>query len=131
GELIAGIRLGPSLFGHFFPNASVALFGAQASTPITIISQIGLVLLMFQIGIDFEFGHLARPKNRYGTIGIGAASVSVPFILGFVIGQLSASRLAPSIDPLTYSLFFGVGLAFTAVPILGRILSEFDLTRTA
>src|SRR5215469_5747640 len=130
GEIMAGLVLGPSLFGHFFPNASAALFGAQASAPITIISQIGLVLLMFQIGIDFEFGHLARPKNRYGTIGIGAASVSVPFVLGFAIGGLSASRLAPAIDPLTYSLFLGVGLAITAVPILGRILREFDLTRT-
>jgi len=130
GEIVAGLLLGPSLFGHFFPDASVALFGAKASTPITIISQIGLVLLMFQIGIDFEFGHLARPKNRNGTLGIAAASISIPFGLGFAIGKLSAPQLASSIDPLAYSLFFGVGLAITAVPILGRILREFDLTRT-
>jgi Kef-type K+ transport system membrane component KefB len=130
GEIAAGLLLGPSLFGHFFPYASLLLFGAKASAPITIISQIGLVLLMFQIGTDFEFGHLARPKNRNGTIGIAAASVSIPFALGFSIGELSAPHLAPSIDPLTYSLFFGVGLAITAVPILGRILREFDLTRT-
>jgi Kef-type K+ transport system membrane component KefB len=110
--------------------ASASLFGAHASAPITIISQIGLVLLMFQIGIDFDFGHLARPKNRNGTLVIAAASVVIPFGLGFSIGELSASHLAPSIDPLTYSLFFGVGLAITAVPILGRILREFDLTRT-
>jgi Kef-type K+ transport system membrane component KefB len=130
GEIIAGLLLGPSLFGHYFQDASLALFGARASTPITIISQIGLVLLMFQIGIDFEFGHLARPKNRNGTMGIAAASICVPFALGFGIGQLSAPYLAPSIDPLIYSLFCGVGLAITAVPILGRILREFDLTRT-
>jgi Kef-type K+ transport system membrane component KefB len=130
GEIAAGLLLGPSLFGHFFPDASVLLFGAKASAPITIISQIGLVLLMFQIGTDFEFGHLTRPKNRNGTIGIAAASVSIPFALGFSIGELSAPHLAPSIDPLTYSLFFGVGLAITAVPILGRILREFDLTST-
>jgi Kef-type K+ transport system membrane component KefB len=130
GEIAAGLLLGPSLFGHFFPAASVLLFGAKASAPITIISQIGLVLLMFQIGTDFEFGHLSRPKNRNATIGIALASVSVPFALGFWIGQLSAPHLAPAIDPLTYSLFFGVGLAITAVPILGRILREFDLTRT-
>lgn len=130
GEIIAGLLLGPSLFGHFFPAASLALFGAHASVPITIISQIGLVLLMFQIGAEFEFGHLARPRNRYATIGIAAASVSIPFAAGFCIGQLSARQLAPAIDALTYSLFFGVGLAITAVPILGRILREFDLTRT-
>ena len=130
GEITAGLVLGPSLFGHIFPDASVALFGAKASTPITILSQIGLVLLMFQIGSDFEFGHLARPRNRIGTLGIAAASVSVPFALGFGIGHWSAPYLAPTIDVLTYSLFFGVGLAITAVPILGRILHEFALTRT-
>jgi Kef-type K+ transport system membrane component KefB len=130
GEIVAGLLLGPSLFGHFFPGASVFLFGAQASPPITIISQIGLVLLMFQIGIDFEFGHLTSRRNRNGTFNIAVASVGIPFALGFTIGELSASHLAPSIDPLTYSLFFGVGLAITAVPILGRILREFELTRT-
>jgi Kef-type K+ transport system membrane component KefB len=130
GEILAGLILGPSLFGHYFHDVSLTLFGAKASAPITIISQIGLVLLMFQIGMDFEFGHMARPKNRNGTIGIAAASVCVPFALGFGIGRFSAPLLAPSIDPLAYSLFFGVGLAITAVPILGRILREFDLTRT-
>jgi Kef-type K+ transport system membrane component KefB len=130
GEIIAGLVLGPSLFGHFWPGAALFLFGAKASTPITIISQIGLVLLMFQIGTDFEFAHLTRPKNRNATIGIALASISVPFVLGFIIGQYSASYLAPHTDPLTYSLFLGVGLAITAVPILGRILREFALTRT-
>jgi len=130
GEIVAGLLLGPSLFGHFFPGTSLALFGATASTPITIISQIGLVLLMFQIGMDFEFGHMARPRNRHGMLGITAASVCVPFALGFGIGQFSAPQLAPSIDALTFSLFCGVGVAITAVPILGRILREFDLTRT-
>jgi Kef-type K+ transport system membrane component KefB len=130
GEIIAGLLLGPSLFGHFFPAASYSLFGASASTPITIISQIGLVLLMFQIGADFEFGHLSRAKNRNAALGIAAASICVPAGLGFGIGKLSAHALAPHTDSLTYSLFFGVGLAITAVPILGRILREFDLTRT-
>src|SRR5580698_4769200 len=109
GEIIAGLVLGPSLFGHFWPGAASFLFGAKASTPVTLISQIGLVLLMFQIGTDFEFAHLARPKNRNGTVGIAAASVTIPFVLGFGIGKLSAPYLAPSIDSLTYSLFFGVG----------------------
>ena len=130
GEIVAGLLLGPSLFGHFFPDASANVFGAKPSAPIIIISQIGLVLLMFQIGTDFKFGHLARPRNRNGTIGVAAASVTVPFALGLGIGNFSAPLLAPSIDPLIYSLFFGVGLAITAVPILGRILREFDLTHT-
>src|SRR5271155_1768761 len=130
GEILAGLVLGPSLFGHFFPGLSIALFGAKASTPITIISQIGLVLLMFQIGMDFEFGHLARPRNRNATVGIAAASITIPLAFGIMVGQVSAPYLAPKIDHLTYSLFLGVGLAITAVPILGRILREFDLTHT-
>jgi Kef-type K+ transport system membrane component KefB len=130
GEIAAGLILGPSLFGHFWPGASLFLFGATASTPITVISQIGLVLLMFQIGMDFEFGYLARPRNRNATLGVAAASISVPFVLGFVIGEYSAPYLAPRIDSLTYSLFVGVGTAITAVPIMGRILREYALTRT-
>ncbi len=130
GEIIAGLLLGPSVCGYFFPGATHFLFGAQASTPITIISQIGLVLLMFQIGTDFEFGLLGRTRNRNGAMAIAAASVCVPFVLGFAIGRLSAHEFAPHTDPLIYSLFCGVGLAITAVPILGRILREFDLTRT-
>jgi len=129
GEIVAGLLLGPSLFGHFFPDAAVFLFGAKPSAPIVVISQIGLVLLMFQIGTDFEFGHLAKPRNRNATIGVAAASVTIPFALGFIIGQLTQPIFAPQMDALTYSLFFGVGLAITAVPILGRILREFDLTR--
>jgi Kef-type K+ transport system membrane component KefB len=129
GEIVAGLLLGPSLFGHFFPDAATFLFGAKPSAPIVVISQIGLVLLMFQIGMEFEFAHLARPRNRNATIGIAAASISIPFALGFIIGQVTQPILAPQIDALTYSLFLGVGLAITAVPILGRILREFDLTR--
>ena len=130
GEIVAGLLLGPSLFGHFFPGISMAVFGAKASAPISVISQIGLVLLMFQIGTDFEFGHLAAPRNRRGVLAIAAASVAVPFGLGLAVGALSQPVLAPHIDRTIYSLFMGVGLAITAVPILGRILRQFDLNRT-
>jgi Kef-type K+ transport system membrane component KefB len=130
GEIIAGLLLGPSLFGHFFPQFSHAVFGDKASAPIVIISQIGLILLMFQIGMDFEFGHLRNRRNSRGVIGISIASVGVPFCLGLLIGHVSGPVLAPGIDLTVYSLFCGVGLAITAVPILGRILREFGLTRT-
>ena len=130
GEILAGLMLGPSLFGHFFPGASLAVFGAKASPPITVLSQVGLILLMFQIGMDFEFGHLTSACGRKGVGLIAVAPIGVPFILGLLIGQISAPILAPTIDPTVYSLFIGVGLAITAVPILGRILRQFDLNRT-
>jgi Kef-type K+ transport system membrane component KefB len=130
GEIIAGLLLGPSLFGHFFPTQSIALFGAVASPPITVMSQIGLILLMFQIGMDFEFGHLKTQRNRRGVLWIALASISAPFLLGIALGLKSAPRLAPTTDVKIYSLFVGVALAITAVPILGRILREFGLTKT-
>jgi Kef-type K+ transport system membrane component KefB len=130
GEIFAGLLLGPSLLGHFFPQASHALFGEHASTPITIISQIGLILLMFQIGMDFEFGHLGHRRNRRATIAVTVVSVGVPLIVGVVLGRLSAATLAPAIDPVRYSLFLGLGMAITAVPILGRILRQYGLTHT-
>jgi Kef-type K+ transport system membrane component KefB len=127
GEIVAGLLLGPSCFGHLFPHAALALFGRSASAPITVISQIGLVLLMFQIGTDFSFGHLRNGRHLAATVVVALASITVPFVLGFGFGQATAAALAPGIDTVTYSLFCGVGVCITAVPILGRILREFGL----
>lgn len=130
GEIVAGLLLGPSLFGALFPETAAALFGGPATAPITVISQIGLILLMFQIGTDFEFGHLRTARYGRATAIVAGASITVPMLLGFGFGLASAASLAPGIDRLTYSLFCGVAVAITAVPILGRILREFGLTRT-
>ncbi|HTH96398.1 MAG TPA: cation:proton antiporter [Stellaceae bacterium] len=130
GEIVAGLMLGPSLLGHFFPNLSHALFAPEAAMTISILSQIGLVLLMFQIGADFEFGHLQHAQNRRTTLAVALGSIGVPFVLGYLVGRASASTLAPGVDSLTYSLFMGVAVAITAVPVMGRILREFGLTET-
>jgi Kef-type K+ transport system membrane component KefB len=130
GEIFAGLLLGPSLVGHFFPQASLALFGQHASAPVTIISQIGLILLMFQIGMDFEFAHLSTRRNRRATIAVTIFSVGVPLSVGIVLGRLSAPAMAQGIDPVRYSLFLGLGMAITALPILGRILRQYGLTHT-
>jgi Kef-type K+ transport system membrane component KefB len=130
GEIVAGLLLGPSFLGYFFPGIVSFLFPAMAATPIMVISQIGLILLMFQIGSDFEFGHLRHARNRSSVIVIAAASILTPLVLGLAIGVVSAPVLAPGADVLAYSLFVGVALAITAVPVLGRILREFDLAHT-
>ncbi len=128
GEIIAGLMLGPSLLGALAPGFSVQLFGATPAPAITIISQIGLTLLMFQIGSEFEFGHLQTPQHRKGALLIAGASVAVPLLAGLAFGWLSAEALAPGIDPTLYALFCGNAMAITALPILGRILAQFGLT---
>lgn len=129
GEIVAGLLLGPSLFGHFFPEFSGSIFGAKPAAPIIILSQVGLILLMFQIGTNFEFGHLTDSKSRKGLGLVTIGSILVPFGLGIAIGHVSAPIFAPQVNVLIYSLFCGVALAITAVPTLGRILYEYGLNR--
>ncbi|MES2904930.1 MAG: cation:proton antiporter [Pseudomonadota bacterium] len=129
GEIVAGLMLGPSLLGSIAPDLSVTLFGAKPAESVTVLSQIGLTLLMFQIGASFEFGHLKDRRYRRAASAIAATSLLVPLALGFAIGLASANRLAPDIDRITYSLFVAVALAITALPILGRILVQFGLER--
>jgi Kef-type K+ transport system membrane component KefB len=127
GEIVAGLLLGPSLFGHFFPGFSADIFGAKPAAPIVILSQIGLMLLMCQIGMSFEFGLLREGRARRGLLPIAAASVLVPFALGIGLGHVSAPIYAEKIPVAVYALFCGVALAITAVPILGRILAEYGM----
>lgn len=130
GEIIAGLLLGPSCLGALLPQTAGFLFQGPAAAPIGVLSQIGLILLMFQIGSEFHFGQLAQAGQRKAVAAIAAASLAVPLGAGLLLGLCSAPFLAAGADRLVYSLFFAVALAITAVPVLGRILREFGLTRT-
>jgi Kef-type K+ transport system membrane component KefB len=129
GEVVAGLMLGPSLFGHLFPGVSATVFGVKPAPPIVILSQIGLMLLMCQIGMSFEFGQLQQARARRGLLPVAAASVLVPFGLGIWMGHISAPLFAWQISATVYSMFCGVALAITAVPILGRILAEYGMAQ--
>jgi len=131
GEIIVGILLGPSLFGRLAPDAFHFVFRSSPPEPVQILSQIGLILLMFQIGLEFDFSHL-RERSHRATVGrVAAASLILPFALGGVFGFYTAPALSPQADPLSSALFIAVALSITALPILGRIMIEFDMTRTS
>jgi K+:H+ antiporter len=130
GEIVAGLLLGPSFLGFFWPDMAHFIFNPAVSPAMQILSQIGLILLMFQIGSDFEFGHLRTAQNKRAVIYISIASIVVPLATGLLLGFETAPILAPGKNALTYSLFVAVAFAITAVPILGRILREYSLTRT-
>lgn len=131
GEIIGGLLLGPSLFGRCVPGLFNYVFKfAPATVTMSMLSQIGLVLLMFQIGLDFDFSHLREKSNRNAVLLVSAASILLPFALGFVLGEISAPYLAPNVHRLGYALFVATAFSITAIPILGRIMMEFGLTKT-
>jgi Kef-type K+ transport system membrane component KefB len=129
GEIVVGLMLGPSLFGLLAPDLSASVFPASANDAMRAISQVGLILLMFQIGSDFEFGHLKDKAHGRATLLVSIISVSVPFLIGVLMGWGSAPILAAKMDPTAYTLFVGIAFAITAVPILGRILREYGLNK--
>jgi len=148
GEIAAGIVLGPSLFGRFFPEVwanvfhpqphdaavAAALFDATLHWVFTVLSQIGLILLLFLVGLEFDFGHLR--KNGRSAIGISLAGLVLPFVLGAALACWMYPRLAADPDLVVqppffgFVLFLGTALSITALPILGRLMMELNITRT-
>ena len=88
GEIIVGILLGPSLFGWLAPHTFNFVFHSAPPEPLLILSQLGLVLLMFQIGLEFDFAHLGERANRAAVARVSIACLSLPFTSG------SRSRLS-------------------------------------
>jgi Kef-type K+ transport system membrane component KefB len=130
GEIVAGIVLGPSLFGLLWPQGFQFLFRSTPPEPMAILSQVGLILLLFQIGLEFDFSHLREPRNRRAVGRIALLGLLLPFALGSAFGALSAPLLFPSGNALGYSLFCATAFSITALPVLGRILLDLDLHRT-
>lgn len=130
GEIIGGLLLGPSLFGRLFPKQFDFVFHSISPASLIILSQIGLCLLMFQIGLEFDFTQLKQKTNRVAVIAVSAAGIVVPFVLGWMVAVWSQPVLAPGINSLGYRLFLAVALSITAIPILGRIMMELGITRT-
>jgi Kef-type K+ transport system membrane component KefB len=130
GEIIGGLMLGPSLLGLLAPAFHAGFFDKETARTLFVIGQVGLILLMFEIGADFEFGHLKDRRYRGAMLLNSLLSVAVPFAAGVGVGLVTHAPLAPVIDRTIYTLFCGVALAITAVPILGRILREYGLNRT-
>jgi Kef-type K+ transport system membrane component KefB len=129
GEIIVGILLGPSLFGLLAPEVFAYVFRSAPPAPMQMLSQIGLILLMFQIGLEFDFAHLVDRQNRRAVSYVATASMVAPFALGFGFGYVTAPMLSPGVDPITSALFIATAFSITALPILGRMLIEFKITR--
>ncbi len=130
GEIIAGILLGPSLFGLAMPVPFHWVFYSIPSGSLDILSQLGLILLMFQVGLEFDFSHLKESTNRRAVLWIAAASLALPFVTGLGVGFMGAPLLSPLADRWTSALFVATAFSITAVPVLGRIMMELGMTRS-
>jgi Kef-type K+ transport system membrane component KefB len=131
GEILAGLLLGPSLLGALAPGALAWLFPPLTAPVFTGLSQLGLVLLMFQIGLEFEFGEVIRTQ-RNRVFGISLIGIAVPFALGYATADFFYDRLPELAKPdeFGFRLFFAVAMSITAIPILGRIFMELGLSHT-
>jgi Kef-type K+ transport system membrane component KefB len=130
GQILIGILLGPSLFGLISPGAFDYLFRTAPPEPMQILSSLGLVLLMFQIGMEFEFAHLTERANRRAVLSVAGICLAIPFILGVGFGYVVAPVLSPSANRLHSALFVATAFSITALPVLGRMLIELDVTHT-
>jgi len=130
GEIIIGVLLGPSLFGWLAPDLFQAVFRSTPPQPLTILSQVGLLLLMFQIGLEFEFGHLTERRNRFAVLAVSVAGLVTPFALGLGLAAVMPQAYVGTSNHTAFAMFVATALSITALPILGRIMIEFDLTRT-
>ncbi len=146
GEIAAGLVLGPSLLGWVLPGVAKAIFHPaiegvpQAEFDVilhwvfTVLSQIGLILLLFLIGLEFDFEHLRW--NGKSALAISVTGVALPFSLGLILAQVILPYLEPHpesglpVPPTGFALFLGTALSITAIPVLGRMMMEWNLTRT-
>lgn len=129
GEIVAGILLGPSLLGYWFPGTFEALFPPDSLGNLGFLSQIGLVLFMFVIGMELDLKVLS--KRAHDAVVVSHASIIIPYALGVGLAYWIYLDMAPPDVPfLSFALFMGIAMSITAFPVLARIIQERGMQRT-
>lgn len=128
-EVVAGIVLGPSLLGAVAPAIQDALFPPASLAILGVLSQVGLILFMFLVGLELDLG-LLRGRGRASVL-ISHTSIVVPFALGAALAVYIFPTLGPEgVAFSSFALFLGAAMSITAFPVLARILTERRLLRT-
>ena len=129
GEIAAGILLGPSFVGMYFPEFSAALFPAKSLGNLQFLSQIGLILFMFMVGMELDLK--ALKTKAQDAVVISHASIIIPFTLGIGLAYFIYSFFAPQgVQFLSFGLFLGIAMSITAFPVLARIVQERGIHKT-
>ncbi|BAZ66685.1 MAG: cation:proton antiporter [Pelatocladus maniniholoensis HA4357-MV3] len=129
GEIVAGIMLGPSLFGLVAPELSATLFPPETVPFLNVLSQVGLIFFMFLIGLELN------PKYLSGNLEVAVLTSHVSILVPFSLGTLLAVLLYPlisnaSVSFTAFALFLGAAMSITAFPVLARIITENNLQGT-
>jgi Kef-type K+ transport system membrane component KefB len=130
GEMAAGVLLGPSLFGLIAPGAFQMVFPAGSLGTLQLLSQIGVCLFMFAVGMELD---LSQMRNKADTaIVVGHAGIIIPYVLGVALAlALYHDYAKPGASFAAFGLFMGISMSITAFPVLARILQERNLSKTA
>jgi Kef-type K+ transport system membrane component KefB len=130
GEMIAGLMLGPLVFGALAPAWQGWLFTSASLPVLNGLSQIGLVLFMFIVGAELRLPGGVRQTLRAAGAVAGFA-VLLPIGLAVLIAPMLYARYAPAgIGYWPFALFMAASLAITAMPVLARILKDRHVTHT-
>jgi Kef-type K+ transport system membrane component KefB len=129
GEMAAGILLGPSLFGLLAPEAFAFVFPKDSMEVLRILSQIGVCLFMFTVGMEVNVRHV-RGKAQTA-VAVSHASIVIPYLLGVLLAYFLFSSLAAAgTSFVSFALFIGISMSITAFPVLARILQDRGLSQT-
>ncbi|HEY0653233.1 MAG TPA: cation:proton antiporter [Chryseosolibacter sp.] len=129
GEIVAGIVLGPSVIGLFFPEFSLFLFPKESLANLQFLSQVGLILFMYVIGMELDLKVLRN--QAHDAVVISHASIIIPYALGMGLAYYLYEDFAPeNIGFTAFALFMGIAMSITAFPVLARVIQERDLTKT-
>ena len=129
GEIIAGILLGPSVLGLISPHLSGFLFPPESLSALNFLSQIGLILFMFIVGMDVDLKVLGKKAPE--AFVVSHASIVIPFALGMLLAYFIFNDFTEqNVKFLPFSLFIGISMSITAFPVLARILQERGLMKT-
>ena len=109
GEIVAGLILGPSLLGRFAPEAVEFIFPADATVVFRVLSELGLVLLVFLIGLEFDFSHLRQVGRT--AVGVAGAGIVFPFALGIALALWMHPQVAADVNRIGFVLIVAVALS--------------------
>jgi Kef-type K+ transport system membrane component KefB len=123
GEIVAGIVLGPSLLGRLSPGTFDYLFPSSVVPHLGVLSQVGVILYMFLVGLHLDTRMLQRKIGA--SLVIAHAGILAPLLFGSAVSLWLYSRWAgPGVGFPVFALFIGLAMSVTAFPVLARILSD-------